>query len=129
MATLVDSSALVALLSERDQNHDAAERAFTELRATEQLLTHNYVVVETTAVVARRLGAHAVRDLHDSLLPAIDLVWVDEHLHALAVSALLAAGRISFVDWVSFEVMRRLDLDSAFSFDRDFARQGFEVVP
>jgi predicted nucleic acid-binding protein len=54
---------------------------------------------------------------------------VDEHIHARALSALLAAGRISFVDWVSFEVMRRLGVETAFSFDRDFAAQGFELAP
>jgi predicted nucleic acid-binding protein len=70
-----------------------------------------------------------VRDLHNRLLPAIDVVWVDEQTHARALSALLAAGRISFVDWVSFEVMRLLGIDTAFAFDRDFVRQGFALVP
>lgn len=97
--------------------------------ANEHLITHNYVVVETTAVVVRRLGSEAVGDLHNRLLPAIDVVWVDDDTHLQAVSAFLAAGRISFVDWVSFEVMRRLAVEAAFSFDRHFKARGFTVVP
>jgi predicted nucleic acid-binding protein len=92
-------------------------------------VTHNYVVVEATALVARRLGAAAVRDLHDRLLPLFSIIWVDEPTHSAAVAALLAAERIPFVDWVSFEVMRRLSIDTAFAFDRDFVDEGFATVP
>jgi predicted nucleic acid-binding protein len=37
--------------------------------------------------------------------------------------------RTSLVDWVSFEVMRRRGIETAFAFDRDFATAGFAVVP
>ena len=92
---------------------------------------HNYVVLETTTLVQRRLGPAATRALHDSLLAPLRLVWVEEELHRAAVTALLAAvrRRISLVDWVSFELMRRAGVDTAFAFDRDFATQGFETVP
>ncbi len=129
MATLVDSSALVALLSERDENHEAAKAAFADFGPGRGLLTHNYVVVETTAVTERRLGREAVRDLHTRLLRPLEVLWVDEETHALALSGLLAAGRISFVDWVSFQLMSRLGIETAFTFDRHFRAQGFEVVP
>jgi predicted nucleic acid-binding protein len=36
---------------------------------------------------------------------------------------------MTLVDLVSFEVMRRLQIETAFAFDRDFARQGFALVP
>jgi len=35
----------------------------------------------------------------------------------------------SFVDQVSFVVMRDAGIATAFAFDRDFHRAGFEVVP
>jgi len=31
--------------------------------------------------------------------------------------------------WTSFEIMRRRGIGTAFAFDDDFARQGFELVP
>jgi predicted nucleic acid-binding protein len=36
---------------------------------------------------------------------------------------------VTLVDLVSFEVMRRLQIETAFAFDRDFARHGFALVP
>jgi uncharacterized protein len=127
--TFVDSSALVALVSASDARHQEAATALPELARAGEMLTHNYVVVETTAIVEKRLGRAALRDLHERILPAIPITWVDESVHAAALSALLVARGPSFVDLVSFEVMRRARIDRAFAFDRDFAAQGFEVVP
>lgn len=94
-------------------------------------MTHNYVVVEATTLVRNRLGVGAVRVLHDELLAPVQMTWVDEHVHAAGLAALLATPRSgpSFVDWVSFEVMRRLGIDTAFAFDRDFRRHGFATIP
>lgn len=94
-------------------------------------MTHNYVLVETTALVHRRLGPAAVRELHENLIAPIEIVWIGEEMHARAVSALLAGARrrVSLVDWVSFELMRARRVETAFAFDRDFAVQGFELIP
>lgn len=97
---------------------------------SESLVTHNYVVIETSALVGRRLGPAAQRALHDDLLPLLAMHWVDQDLHVSAVTALLAGrGRASLVDWVSFELMRRRGIDTAFAFDRDFRLRGFRVIP
>ncbi len=98
---------------------------------TEVLVTHNYVVVETAALVHRRLGAAAVRVLFEAFVPALSLFFVDEQLHERASSAYLAASRRSpsFVDWVSFQMIRDQNLDRAFAFDRDFRNEGLTVVP
>ena len=95
------------------------------------MVTHNYVLLETTSLVQQRLGGRAVRALHEDLLGPIELVWIDDELHSVGVSALLAGvrRRVSLVDWVSFEVMRRRGIETAFAFDRDFAVQGFDTIP
>jgi uncharacterized protein len=131
LATLVDTSALYALLAATDSKHHIAARALSSLHA-QRLVTHDYLVLETTALVQRRLPAAAVRALHERLLGPIDVVWIEEDLHRAAVGALLAAGgrrRVSFVDWVSFEVMRRHGIETAFAFDRNFRTQGFRIIP
>jgi len=89
------------------------------------------VLVETFALVQARLGMDAVRTLADDLLPVVRTVTVTMEDHRGAVQALLAADRrdLSLVDCSSFVVMRRLGLRSAFTFDEDFRRQGFEVRP
>jgi predicted nucleic acid-binding protein len=127
----VDTSALLALLDRDDAFHGKAAAAFLPLAAGEGLLTHEYVIVEATALAQRRLGLEAVRRMVDDLLPLVEIAWVDEPLHAEARAALLAAGRrtVSLVDWVSFLVMRRHGVRRAFTFDQDFAAEGFEVLP
>ncbi len=129
---LVDTAALYALIDAADPNNRRATAAMRDLHVSgESLLTHEYVVVETTALLQRRLGLGAVRRLVDDLLPLIEIAWVDERLQAEAREAMLAAGRrtVSLVDWVSFLVMRRHGVRRAFTFDQDFAVEGFEVLP
>lgn len=128
----VDTSALYAALDADDRHHaDAAEgwRRLLDAIAdgTGDALTHGSVLVESSALVQRRLGMSAVRALHDRLLPVLTIHWVDADLHARAVSALLAAARrdVSLVDWTSFELMRVLGVEQAFAYDDDFAEQGF----
>jgi uncharacterized protein len=131
--TFVDTSALYALLDEDDDNHPAAAAWLSGPGAasSEVLVSHNYVLVETAALVHRRLGPSAVRALFDAFAPALSVFFVDEVLHERAVAAHLAAlkRRVSFVDWVSFELVRERGLDRAFAFDRDFVTAGIAVVP
>ena len=129
--TFVDTSALYAFLASDDEAHASAVEAFQRLTADgERLLTHNYVVVESTALAQRRLGVQAAADLHDVVLPFVDIVWVDEALHRRAVEANRAAARrtISLVDWTSFLVMRDRGIGRAWAFDRDFEEQGFATT-
>lgn len=129
MSVLVDTSALYALLVSEDPNHAAAARVFAALRQRGPVVTHNYVVVETVALVQHRFGVSAVRTLLDLLGP-VEVMWVDEETHRAALAALLAAPqrRLSFVDRVSFEIMRGHGITEAFAFDPDFAREGFASI-
>lgn len=131
MTTFVDTSALYAALDRDDQAHAAVASALRELLGVNRLVTSSYVVVETAALVQARLGLRAARDLHERLLPALDIVWVGEDLHRAAVAALLAADRrdVSLVDRVSFELMRRRAISAALAVDAHFIEAGFDVLP
>lgn len=131
----VDTSALYALHDRRDARHADAARIWSTLidrmaEGTARCRSHSSIVVETSALVQRRLGIDALRDLHHVTLPVIDITWVDDHLNARAVAALAAAGRreVSLVDWTSFELMRAEGLRTAFAFDDDFVAQGFDLL-
>lgn len=132
MATFVDTSGIVTLLDADDERHERADQFWAEIVSRgELLIATNYVVVETFSVVQRRLGMAAIRAFYENLMPIIRVDWVDEALHEVCVAAVLGAGRrqLSLVDYVSFEVMRRLGLDQAFAFDPDFEAQGFTCLP
>jgi len=127
----VDTSALYALMDRDDFNHERARRFWIELSPEEPLLTHNYVLVETSALVQRRLGIEALQTLLDELTLPISTVFVDRVMHDAAVSGVLNARvrQVSLVDVVSFEVMRRAGVRAAFTFDDHFAQFGFELRP
>lgn len=132
MIIFVDTSAFFALLDRDDANHQKAKKTWSDLLNPENtFITSNYVIVESFALIQHRLGLEAVRGFYEDLLPLINVEWVDESMHKSAVSALLAASRrkLSFVDCVSFETMRRLGIKTTFAFDPHFEEQGYECMP
>lgn len=124
----VDTSAFFALADGRDARHDEATRSFDALlRAGRPLLTHSYVLVESMALLQRRLGRRQAIEFA-SAVAAFEIEWIDERLHKAAVLALGEQPRgVSLVDRVSFLVMRRRGVHEAFAFDADFAAAGFRL--
>ena len=131
MTLFVDTSALYALMDGDDTNHESARRFWNQLDPDELLVTHNYVLVETSALVQRRLGVEALRAFADDLMLPISTVFVDQAVHTAALSGVLGARmrQLSLVDMVSFEVMRRMGVGTAFAFDDHFTRFGFDCQP
>jgi predicted nucleic acid-binding protein len=126
----VDTSALFAALDEEDLHHQSAVAYWQA--AIENLEIHtttNYVILETTALLQRRLGLESVRNLTEQLLPALSVHWVTPEEHELALTTLLVANRrpLSLVDCSSFVVMRAARIRKAFAFDEHFREQGFET--
>jgi predicted nucleic acid-binding protein len=128
MRVFVDTSALLAILDAGDPNHERATALLKASLRWDEVFTHNYIHVEAEQLVRRRLGAEAATRLLQELLPAIQTWWVDEGVHAQAVTALAGKGRaMSLVDQVSFVIMRDLKVDTALAFDSDFDREGFRL--
>lgn len=130
MSVFVDTSAWYALLASDDEQHALATAVLGRLAdAHEQLVTHNYVLIETLALAQRRLGMAQVLRLADDLLPLADIEWIQPSLHDRAFASYRESGRgASFVDQVSFTLMRARDIRTAFAFDADFTTQGFELL-
>jgi uncharacterized protein len=131
VAVFIDTSAFFAVLDADDANHAAAGRIWKSLiEQREELVCSNYILIESFALLQRRLGLEAARVFQSDVVGMLQVRWVDEPLHAAGVSALLTAGRrqLSLVDCVSFELMRRLGLTTAFAFDQDFVDQDFTCL-
>jgi predicted nucleic acid-binding protein len=130
-AVFGDTSAFLALLNAADENHHRAERAFATLRTRKaSVISTSYVLVETYALVGRRLGLDAVKSFRADFGPLIEVVWVDESLHNAGLDLLIDRRKrsLSLVDAVSFVAMRQGDVADAFAFDPHFEQEGFSIV-
>jgi predicted nucleic acid-binding protein len=89
----------------------------------------NYVVLETNAIVQRRLGMAALRAFTTDVLASVTVAWLDRELHERATAAQIVADRrrLSLVDCTSFLLMRHQGISRAFTFDEHFREQGFEI--
>jgi predicted nucleic acid-binding protein len=132
MKVFIDTSAFYALLDRDDENHRKAKSTWSEFLAGERhLVTSNYVLVETFALLQSRLGIDAVRGFQVDVVPVVVVEFVTPDLHRLGLAGLLSASRrkLSLVDCVSFEVMRQSGITLAFTFDSHFKGQGFRLAP
>lgn len=130
-AIFCDTSAIFALFDADDACHEDAVAAWRRSwNAGLGLLTTNYVIVECSALLQRRLGADAARDFLHGLVDDLAVEWVTPEDHRAACLAFLASARRgpSLVDCASFVVMRRLGIDRALAFDAHFADQGFASI-
>ena len=125
----IDTSAIYALADKADPNHIAAYSKFKDvLNSGEIFLLHNYILLESAALLQGRLGLHSVvLFLKDA--KSFEVEWVDLDLHEEAEKELEKIGKrgISLVDCTSFIVMRRRGVQRAFAFDPDFKDQGFLI--
>ncbi len=127
----MDTSAAYSLLVATDENHSRAVDAFRALEArTAPLATSSYVLVETYALLSRRVGLDAVAAFRDDIQPLLETTWVERDLHERGLDLLVARGRttLSLVDATSFVLMRDEGIDEAFAYDSHFRKEGFTVI-
>jgi len=113
-------------------SHDATVAAFERLlRGHRPLLTTNYVLLETAALLQRRFGLPAVRDLESRVVPLLTVRWVDETIHRRGMERLLRSDRrqLSLVDCASFVVMDTEGVEDALALDADFGTEGYRTLP
>jgi predicted nucleic acid-binding protein len=132
MSVFVDTSALYAILVRSEEDHEKVVEAFSGLlQASRRLVSTNYVLVETCALLQHRFGLPAVRDFESRLVPLLRVHWIDGGLHRRALERLFSTDRrrLSLVDCASFVLMEAEGLKEALAIDRDFEDQGFRLIP
>lgn len=125
----LDTSAIYALASRSDVNHAAARKKFAAiLESGVSIVTHNYVLVESVALIQHRLGlGPATRFVNEAA--SFDVEWISAATHAEAARRwMMGPPTLSFVDQVSFLLMQLRQIETAFAFDRDFAAAGFRLL-
>lgn len=132
MAIFVDTSGVFAAVDPSDHRHELAGRFWIDaVSRGEALVTTSYVVVESVALMQRRLGLNAARAFVQEAVPLMRVVVMDRGHYDRGVAVWLAAGRrqLSLVDCLSFEAMREHGIREVFAFDPDFGQEGFVVLP
>ena len=125
-----DTGAFLALHLKNDQFHGAAVRLW---RAQGRpVVTSNHVLDELATALARRAGYRFASDCLADIYaaPTIEVVQStrEDELEALRWMRKYADQGVSFTDCVSFTIMRRRHIRTAFTFDRHFRDAGFSVI-
>jgi predicted nucleic acid-binding protein len=131
VSVFVDTSAFLVLLDDDSGRHrEVAESWIEFVEEGGPLWCTNYVLLETSALIQRRLGMEALRRFFD-LVPVLSVHWIEEPEHHKALAAVLATNRrnLSLVDCTSFETMRTRGLSRVLTLDIHFQEQGFECLP
>jgi len=126
----VDTSAFYAVLDARDPFHRKALDCFERAKSESwDLVTTNYVLHESWALVQARLGWNAMDAWLDKLASLCRVAWVDQSIHRLGQARCRQARdrRLSFTDCISFEVMRQEGIAEAIAQDEHFDREGFKL--
>ena len=132
MKLLADTSALLALTWRDDRHHEAAV-AFVRAHPQARFLLTELILNEVTTRLRARSSADRAAGVVDSLLESrryeLVLVELDVLRGALERMRRFRDKRLSLADCASFEVMDRVGIDTAFTFDRDFRDCGFRMMP
>lgn len=126
----VDTSGFYAFLDGQDPFHAEAKSCF--IRSQEEawdLVTTNYVLHETWAVIQSRLGWEALDAWRDRLIRICEVTFVDPGLHALGEARCRQARerRLSLTDCISIELMRQRGIWEVIARDEHFDREGFHL--
>jgi predicted nucleic acid-binding protein len=129
---LIDTSALLAMAFPDDQHYQPAVE-FLRRHPGVRLVVTELIVAELATRVNAKAGAEravaAARSLIDSR--RYELVFVDADLMRAALDrmARFRDKRLTLTDCASFELMERLRLEAAFTFDQEFRDCGHRMVP
>ena len=131
MPVFLETVGLLALWDATDQWHNSATAAFDQIvSARRSVVTSSYVMLECANAAARRSYRSDVIDLRVELVAGgvlyeptvaeIEAAW-REYRRGTATAP-------GIVDLVSFEIVRRLQIQDAFTNDRHFKASGFQAL-
>lgn len=131
-SVFIDTSAFYAIIDRSDLFHEPSGEAWSLLLQTERcLITSNYVILETTALLQNRIGQKAALIFNNDILRVVDVHWITQIIHESSIELWKNQGRrnLSLVDCSSFILMGQTQCSEAFSMDKHFTDQGYALLP
>ena len=127
----VDTSGWYSLVDRDDPDHAAAAEWFKT--NTFPLITTNYTFSETITLILNRLGHRAAVAFGNELMESssIRLYRASEEDEKSTWEYFVKHSdkEYSFVDCLSFVIMKKLHVKEALSLDKHFGQSGFKVFP
>ena len=130
----IDTSALLAVASSRDQYHNRAVQIANRFRQRGgRWVGTTLVLAELHGHLLQRVGPDIARRVATSLLGDPIYEWHDATVQLTRAAidrwiARYADQHFSLTDATTFELMRMHRIDHAFSFDGDFTTAGFQLL-
>ncbi|VVB97706.1 tRNA(fMet)-specific endonuclease VapC [uncultured archaeon] len=133
----VDTSAFLALVNEKDNNHLAAASFLEEIKngkvRIKKIITSDYIIDETLTRIRYAMGHKEAVYWGQDILSSkvIEKVDVGRELFepAWELFKTYEDKKLSFTDCTSFAIMKKRGIEKVFSFDDDFERVGFKLLP
>lgn len=126
---LIDTSAVYALVDRSDANHPAARAVLDALRKRRAVpLLTNFIVAECHALLLARLGADVARAWLLANVWDVERVSEADETAGRQILAKYTDKTFSYTDALSFAVMERRGIRTAFAFDPHFSQYGFQLA-
>lgn len=130
----LDTSGFFALLAKGDKNNSKALSIWAELQAKNKydLYTTDYVVSETLTLIQKKTNKDIALKFGESLMNSdilnITRVTTKTWDESWKIFKKYIDKKFSFVDCISFVIMKTDGIKKTFTFDRHFQQMGFELV-
>jgi len=127
----IDTNFYVSLENKADSNHEKAKEILNSLiQKDPQFFTTTLILYETVTVISLRVGREAAIYFKDNFDPATRVLWLDKAIETKAWNLFrkIKDKDVSFVDCYSFALLGELMVREVLTFDKDFAKQGFQLL-
>lgn len=122
-AIFVDTGAFYATADRGDRNHRVAIAVFEARGMAGDLVTSDYVFVESWCLIRARLGREAAMKYWDAMQTGVVMTYgvtSEDLANARTIASSWPDQDFSLIDCTSFALMERLRLDEALAFDSHF---------
>lgn len=129
----IDTGAFVARYLKNDQHHEKAKKLWHRITSGKMaFITSSFILDETLTLLGRRAGNRFAAERGERIYASKRIRILrperQDELNALKTFVKYSDQHISFTDCISFELMKKLKIKRAFSFDKHFESAGFILI-